>query len=134
MNDKKTMPISNGYHPTTGKDQPKVNAYTCANGCPNTVVKHRDPGVTPMYIECYNCNTLAASHFYKVPQDLEPHLIAFKPKDKAEWKMYRRYVADCWQLSKPGWTMNELWEAMNACKQHINRGGVLMVPKDKISL
>ena len=116
------------------KDQPKVNAYTCGGGCPNTVVKHRDKGVTPMFIECVHCHGRAVSHMYQVPQDLEHDLVAFAPQNNKEWRMYKKEVAAYYDRHWPQYTQEDLKNAMEATRHHVKKGGVIMVPKDKISL
>lgn len=34
------------------KTDKKVNAYTCGNCAKNTIIKHRNKGVTPFFINC----------------------------------------------------------------------------------
>lgn len=110
--------------------EPKVNAYTCSCG-KNTVIKHRDLGVTPMFIDCIHCGERAISHMYKVPQDLDHDLVAFKPQNTAEWSQYALYLKK-WYKSNNSYTKQMLKQAIKATKSHVNRGGVIMLPADQM--
>lgn len=109
----------------------KVNVYTCSCG-KNTVVKHRDKGVTPMFIDCIHCGERAISHMYKVPQDLKHHLVAYVPKDKAEWKLYKKYLQEFYK--KENLTPADYNNMMQATKQHCKQGGAIMIPAEKMEI
>lgn len=109
----------------------KVNVYTCSCG-KNTVVKHRDKGVTPMFISCIHCGERAISHMYKVPQDLKHHLVAYVPKDKAEWKLYKKYLQEFYK--KENLTPADFNNMMAATKQHCKQGGAIMIPAEKMEI
>lgn len=118
---------------TETKEQKKVNAYTCGTCGQNTIIKHRDQGVTPMFLDCFHCGNKAVSHMYKVPQDLEHQLVAFKPKDKAEWKLYRKYLKSYYQ-NEPEVDNKLLDDMINASKLHIKKGGVIMVSSSQLTI
>lgn len=117
----------------TETQQKKVNAYTCGSCGQNTIVKHRDIGVTPMFLDCVHCGDRAISHMYKVPQDLEHHLVAFKPKDKSEWKLYKKYLKHFYRNDKEV-DSKFIFQMMVATKDHVKRGGVVMVSKDQLQI
>jgi hypothetical protein len=109
-----------------------VNAYTCGSCAKNTVVKHRDKGVAPFFIKCIHCGNDAISHMYKVPQDLEHDLVAFKPNSKAEWKLYSKYLK-AW-YNDPTMPTKDFNKAMAAVKQHVKSGAVVFVSEDKLKI
>lgn len=111
----------------------KVNAYTCGSCGKNTIIKHRDKGVTPMFLNCFHCGGKAISHMYKVPQDLEHHLVAFKPKDKTEWKLYKKYLKSYYQ-NEPEVDNKLLDDMIKASKAHCERGGVVMMSSDCLKI
>lgn len=111
--------------------EPKVNAYTCSCG-KNTVIKHRDMGVTPMFIDCIHCGERAISHMYKVPQDLEHDLVAFKPANEAEWSQYSVYLKKYYK-AQGGYTKSLLKQALKATRLHTKKGGVIMLPSEMLS-
>jgi len=119
---------------TIREPQPKVNAYTCMSlqKHPDTVIKHRDPGTAPMFIKCVECDANAISHMYKVPQDLDYQLTAFKPKSKTEWKIYRNYLEEFYKKVWPEHTQKDIYEAVISSKVHVNKGGVLLIDKSII--
>lgn len=118
---------------TSEVDYNLVNAYTCGNGCENTVIKHRDKGVTPMFLDCFHCGGRAISHMYKVPQDLEHHLVAFKPKNKHEWKLYKQYLKSYYH-NDPEVDNALINDMIKATKQHCEKGGVVMISADKLKI
>ena len=111
----------------------KVNAYTCGDCGKNTVVKHRDQGVTPFFIDCVHCEGKAISHMYKVPQDLKHDLTVFKPSTAKEWEMYRQYIKRYYKKHK-AYKKQLLKDALAATKNHIDAGGVVMMPADVIKI
>ena len=111
----------------------KVNAYTCGTCGKNTVIKHRDEGVTPMFLDCFHCGNKAISHMYKVPQDLEHHLVAFKPKDKSEWKLYKKYLKTYYK-GEPEFNDKVLMDIIAATKEHVKKGGVVMVTSTQLPI
>jgi len=117
---------------TSEIDTNSVNAYTCGTCKENTVIKHRDKGVTPFFIDCFHCGNNAISHMYKVPQNLEHHLVVFKPKDKHEWKLYRNYLKSYYNDATM--TNKELDQCIEAVRLHISKGGVIMISADKLKI
>ena len=109
-----------------------VNAYTCGTCKQNTVIKHRDKGVTPFMIDCFHCSNKAISHMYKVPQDLEHHLVAFKPKNKSEWKLYLNYLMQYYDSNNMEHKSVDV--ILKALKEHVAQGGVLMIAADKLKI
>lgn len=120
-------------HKLSQETQPKVNAYTCGTCGQDTIIKHRDAGITPMFLDCFHCGNRAVSHMYKVPQDLEHHLVAFKPKDKAEWKLYKKYLKSYYQ-NEPMVDDKLLQVMINASKNHCKIGGVIMVDSETLKI
>lgn len=64
------------------KDQPRLNQYTCelCGGVITTV--DRDPGTTPMFLNCRatpGCTGRMVSSMYRVPSGLEPTHEWYKP-------------------------------------------------------
>lgn len=119
--------------PKTEVETNLVNAYTCGACKQNTVIKHRDKGVTPMFLDCIHCGGKAISHMYKVPQDLEHHLVAFKPKDKSEWKLYEAYLKDYYK-SNDLVDKKLLKQMIDATKLHVKNGGVIMVKAEQLPI
>ena len=118
---------------TAAIDTNKVNAYTCGTCKENTVIKHRDKGVTPMFIDCIHCGNKAISHMYKVPQDLKHHLVAFKPKNKAEWKLYEAYLKDFYKDNEAVDT-KLIRQMIKATHLHTKKGGVIMVKANQLTI
>jgi hypothetical protein len=116
-------------HVQSEVDTNKVNVYTCSCG-KNTVVKHRDKGVTPMFIHCIHCGERAISHMYKVPQDLKHHLVAYVPKNKEEWKLYKKYLVNYYKNEKL--TNANLNSMLAASQQHVEKGGALLITASEL--
>lgn len=118
---------------TSEVDTNKVNAYTCGSCGKNTVVKHRDKGVTPMFLDCIHCGGKAISHMYKVPQDLEHDLVAYVPKNKTEWKLYKNYLKDYYK-NEAVVDVKMITSMMQATKQHCKQGGAIMIPAEQLKI
>lgn len=113
-------------------DTNSVNAYTCGSCAKNTVVKHRDKGVTPFFIDCVHCGENAISNMYKVPQDLQHDLVAFKPDRKREWKLYMNYLMKYYDSN--GMKHHSVDIILKSLKEHVAKGGVLLIPADKLKI
>lgn len=113
-------------------DVNKVNAYTCGTCAKNTVIKHREKGVTPFFISCIHCGGQAISHMYKVPQDLEHDLVAFKPNGKMEWKLYEKYLKGYYGKEAP--TAKAMHSIMESVKAHVRKGGLVMISADRLKI
>lgn len=69
---------------------------------------------------------------YKVPQDLEHHLVAFKPKNKSEWKLYLNYLMQYYDSNNMEHKSVDV--ILKALKEHVAQGGVLMIAADKLKI
>ena len=63
------------------EDAGKVNVYICPKCKKKHVTRNRNAGVTPFMIDCENpdCDEMARSCFYKVPQSLPPAYEWYSP-------------------------------------------------------
>ena len=109
----------------------RVFMFTCTQCNSNTIVKFRDPGTVPFFIDCYHCKQKAVNLMQNVPQTLQPHLIAFKPANQQEWILYQRYLKDFY---KPDVLTNkDLSSILETVKSYIEKGGTIMVPAHLLS-
>lgn len=113
-------------------DTNSVNAYTCGNCAKNTVIKHRDKGVAPFFVDCIHCGNKAISHMYKVPQNLKHDLVAFKPKKRHEWKLYLNYLMTYYDDNNMKYQSIDV--ILKSLKNHVENGGVLLIPADKLRI
>lgn len=81
-----------------------VNAYVCAAGH-TTWTRNANEGVTPFIIDCPNCEQLARSQFYRVPQQGQP-------------------VTHEWYRPTKRWTRRLPADE----REHIELGGLLLRP------
>lgn len=87
----------------------QINVYTCISCGRKAVTVDREEGVTPFTITCPFCEkSEAQSHFYRVPQDLDPMYEWYKP-DEAE-------LGDLMSFE----------EGRDVYDNHIKRGGLVM--------
>lgn len=84
-----------------------VNAYICKDCGYLTVIVHKDPGVTPMFLGCrgpIECNGMAVSMMYNIPKQM-------LPEPKFEW-----YNPGNAELSRMDIGMQD----------HVRRGGLVL--------